>query len=74
MTGGRKTTKTKFCSKRSIFEDLGDNFVKRIKASGGLKDRVVEKGLLKNDKGYVESLHGKDACTSQRTRSYERTS
>ena len=37
-----------------IFEDLGDNFVKRIKASGGSKDRVVEKGLLKNDKGYVE--------------------
>ena len=33
---------------------LGDDFVKRIKASGGSKDRVVEKGLLKNDKGYVE--------------------
>ena len=37
-----------------IFEDLGDDFVKRIKASGGSKDRVIEKGLLKNDKGYVE--------------------
>ena len=37
-----------------IFEDLGDDFVKRIKVSGESKDRVVEKGLLKNDKGYVE--------------------
>ena len=37
-----------------IFEDLGDDFVKRIKASGRLKDRVVEKGLLKDDKKYVK--------------------
>ena len=37
-----------------IFEDLGDDFVKRIKASGRLKDRVVEKGLLKDDKGSVK--------------------
>ena len=37
-----------------IFEDLGDDFVKRIKASGGSKHRVVEKGLLKDNKGYVE--------------------
>ena len=36
-----------------IFEDLGDDSVKRIKASGGSKDRVVEKKLLKNDKGYI---------------------
>ena len=37
-----------------IFEDLGDDFEKRIKASGGSKDQVVEKWLLKNDKGYVK--------------------
>ena len=28
--------------------------MKRIKASGGSKDQVVEKGLLKNDKKYVK--------------------
>ena len=37
-----------------IFEDLGDDFVKRINTSGRSKDQVVEKGLLKDDKGYVK--------------------
>ena len=60
-----------------IFEDLGDDFVKRIKASGRSKDRVVEKGYSKTTKDMPKktgSSHGKDACTFQRTRSYERTS